>query len=151
MRFLCPAHYQQLSLQSSQDLEKSWFDWMNKAALYYGVAAWRESQAYAGCALEVGLMLLNKSRANSVTHQITLSSLYLANALEHESLLDKADLILQVAKKALTFCNQHCMNDDADNCLAILGDQKQQPKYFSEHLNMPFDLPPKAQALGMLH
>lgn len=151
MRFLCPAHYQQLSQKSSEELEQSWFEWMNKAALYYGVAAWKESQAYAGCALEVGLMLLNKSDANSVTHQITLSSLYLANALEHEGLQEKAELILEVAKKALDFCCQHCLDDDAQSCLAVLQDEKQQPEYFLQRLNLPFDQPPKHNPAYALH
>lgn len=124
---------------------------MNKAALHYGVDAWKDSQAYAGCALEVGLMLLNKRGANSATHQITLSSLYLANSLEHEGQHEKANLVLEVAKKALDFCCKHCLDDDAPNCLAVLHDEKQQPGYFLQRLNMPFDKPPKTYSTQALH
>lgn len=142
MHFLCTTHRKKLCQQAPQELEQNWFTWMNKAALYYGVADWSECIAHSGCAFDLSLIQLAKHKDNNALNLTTLAAIYLSNAYKKKQMQDHSQYFLTIAVKALEYHYEKQKDETcqcAKQCITVLRDEKQHHDYFIEHLNMPFE------------
>ena len=174
MLFLWTEHHRKLLDMSPAKQSETWFEWMNQGALHYELAEWQKAIPYLGCAFDLSCQVLCNQRGQqteqekkSTATQLTLSSIYLANAFQHHGSVDKAQYILAKALRALHVSGirdeavQHSaegfVNNPAENslgesrnqgidhsnwsqeCVQILLDQERHEDYFERYLNLPFD------------
>merc|ERR1711991_236402 len=104
MLFLWTEHHRKLLDMSAAKQTEVWFEWMNHAALHYELQQWQEAIPNLGSAFDLSCQSLLSKTANhspqerkNIATQLTLASIYLANAYQHYKDYDKAQFVLAKA------------------------------------------------------
>ena len=140
MHFLCPTHRRQLLELPSHKQTDIWLQWLNDAAMYYELGLWREVVAYTGCAFDLCYHSLTLRGGEDCATRLTLSAIYLANALQHKGENEKADTMLSVAFRLLQHLQARQGQAIVSDCMLILLDGNAHGAFFNRYLNLPFVL-----------
>jgi hypothetical protein len=143
MHFLCKGHYQSLAIQSCNELSSIWFEWMNQASIYYEVGLYQKGLAYAGSAIDISLLLMEKSETQlkgGACKKLALATIYLTNMLKLERQYEKADYYhsgyLEVLKRFLVEQTQKDIIEDVAAVVNNLMDESQHIDFFEDHINL---------------
>lgn len=161
MLFLWTEHHRKLLNMPVSEQAEVWFEWMNHAALHYELQQWQEAIPNLGCAFDLSCQSLlceaanhNPQERKNIATQLTLSSIYLANAYQHYKDYDKAQFVLAKALRVLHLSGVAGLSDSVDwaqECTQTLLHQECHEDYFERYLNLPFTCCQQRVFGGHLH
>ena len=153
MRYLSPREEKAYYESNSGFLSDHWFTQMHIAGIYYEARQWDNVIAYTGIARDIAIIHLRKENVHTstaVTH-LTLSSIYLSNAFQHQDDPDEAKNARKVAVQVLNSLKHFHEAFLVEQCIATLGNQKKHSQFMARHFNLPFEMPMSALAAKVQH
>lgn len=139
MRFLCGLHRQRMARLGGADIVRQWFEWMSTGGLYYALSDWRQSVPPIGCAFDLAAEALFGRRlpvAEAAT-KLTLSTIYLADALHQYGDAAKAELARDYGRACLQHALRHGEDPWLRRCAAVTHDPERCADFFRGYLNLP--------------